>query len=96
MKLGQIAYFPPSRFYLPDRFHLPDRLHHYLEKIFFVIPGTTKIKNLEENVGAAGVKLSKEEEQEIRQACENADIAGGRYAEAVDSLLYGDSAPKRT
>ncbi|CAF1021397.1 unnamed protein product [Adineta steineri] len=63
---------------------------------FFVIPGTTKIKNLEENVGAAGVKLSKEEEQEIRKACENADIAGGRYAEAVDSLLYGDSAPKRT
>ncbi|CAF1021584.1 unnamed protein product [Adineta steineri] len=62
---------------------------------FFVIPGTTKIKNLEENVGAAGVKLSKEEEQEIRQACENADIVGGRYPESLSASLFGDSAPKK-
>jgi aryl-alcohol dehydrogenase-like predicted oxidoreductase len=35
---------------------------------FIVIPGTTKVKNLEENVGAAKIKLSEEEEKEIRQA----------------------------
>ena len=62
---------------------------------FIVIPGTTKIKNLEENVAAAQVQLSKEEEKEIRTACEKADIAGGRYLEAVKSILFSDSAPKK-
>jgi aryl-alcohol dehydrogenase-like predicted oxidoreductase len=61
---------------------------------FIVIPGTTKIKNLEENVAAAQIKLSKEEEKTIRTACENADVAGGRYSEAVSALLFADSAPK--
>jgi aryl-alcohol dehydrogenase-like predicted oxidoreductase len=62
---------------------------------FIVIPGTTKIKNLEENVAAAQIKLSKEEEKEIRTACEQADISGGRYPEATSSLLFADSAPKK-
>ncbi|CAF3325325.1 unnamed protein product [Rotaria sp. Silwood1] len=62
---------------------------------FFVIPGTTKIKNLEENVAVAQIKLTKEEEKEIRAACEKAKVAGGRYSEEVDSLLFADSAPKR-
>ena len=63
---------------------------------FFVIPGTSKVKNLEENVGAAKVKLSKDEVQEIRSACEKTVVAGGRYPEAFSSALYGDSAPKKT
>jgi len=62
---------------------------------FIVIPGTTKIKNLEENVAAAQIKLNKEEEKEIRTACEQADISGGRYPEAASSLLFADSAPKK-
>ena len=62
---------------------------------FILIPGTTKVKNLEENVGATKVKLSKEEVQEIHNACEKADVAGGRYPEAFSSTLYGDSAPKK-
>ncbi len=62
---------------------------------FIVIPGTTKIKNLEENAGAAKVKLSEEEEKEIRTACENANIVGGRYPEAFSDLLFADSAPKK-
>ncbi len=62
---------------------------------FIVIPGTTKIKNLEENVAAAEIKLSKEEEEEIRKACEKADIVGGRYPEARSGFLFGDSAPKK-
>ncbi|CAF3771699.1 unnamed protein product [Rotaria sordida] len=43
---------------------------------FIPIPGTTKIKNLEENVTAAYIQLSKDEIDEIRQACEKADVAG--------------------
>jgi aryl-alcohol dehydrogenase-like predicted oxidoreductase len=62
---------------------------------FIPIPGTSKIKNLEENAGAAQIKLSKEEIQEIRQACEKADVGGGRYPEAVAGSLFGDSAPKK-
>ncbi|CAF1061718.1 unnamed protein product [Adineta ricciae] len=62
---------------------------------FIPIPGTTKIKNLEENAAAAQIKLSKEDIAEIRQACESADIAGNRYPEAFAVALYGDSAPKK-
>ena len=62
---------------------------------FIVIPGTTKIKNLEENVVASQVKLTKEEEKEIRNACEKANIVGGRYPEALNNLLFADSAPKK-
>ncbi|KAF4344143.1 alcohol dehydrogenase [Fusarium beomiforme] len=44
----------------------------------FVIPGTKKIKYLEENVGAAEVKLSKEESQELRKLAVEAGVVGGR------------------
>jgi len=62
---------------------------------FIPIPGTTKIKNLEENAAAAQIKLSKEEVQEIRQACEQADVIGERYPAAFAARLFGDSAPKK-
>ena len=60
---------------------------------FIPIPGTTKIKNLEENAAAAQIQLSKEEVQEIRRACEKADVAGARYPEGLSDSLFGDSAP---
>jgi aryl-alcohol dehydrogenase-like predicted oxidoreductase len=60
---------------------------------FFVIPGTKNIKKLEENAGAANVKLTKEEIREIRQACENADISGGRLPEKFAHMEFGNSAP---
>jgi aryl-alcohol dehydrogenase-like predicted oxidoreductase len=63
---------------------------------FIVIPGTTKIKNLEENAGAAKVTLTKEEINQIRKACENADTAGDRYMKEHSTNLYGDSAPMKT
>jgi aryl-alcohol dehydrogenase-like predicted oxidoreductase len=62
---------------------------------FIPIPGTTKIKNLEENAAAAQIKLSKQEVEEIRQACEKADVAGERYPPAMSASLFGDSAPKK-
>ncbi|CAF3324027.1 unnamed protein product [Rotaria socialis] len=63
-------------------------------KDFIVIPGTTKIKNLEENAAAAQIEISTEEEKLIRTACEQADIVGGRYPEELSSTLFSDSAPK--
>ena len=63
---------------------------------FIPIPGTSKIKNLDENAAAINVKLSKEEIEEIRQLCEKADVAGERYPPSMCAELYGDSAPKKS
>lgn len=57
------------------------------------IPGTTKVERLEENLGALKIKLTSEEEKEIRQACENAEVSGGRYPEAFAKSLFADTPP---
>lgn len=44
----------------------------------FVIPGTKNVKYLEENVGAAKVTLSKEENQDLRKLAVEAGVVGGR------------------
>ncbi|KAK0440624.1 NADP-dependent oxidoreductase domain-containing protein [Armillaria borealis] len=57
---------------------------------FVVIPGTKKIKYLEENLGAANVKLSQEEIAAIRKLSEESDIPGERYgAGAMEFVLQG-------
>ncbi|CAG8581435.1 7248_t:CDS:2, partial [Racocetra persica] len=45
------------------------------------IPGTKKIKYLEENVHAANVKLTAEELAEIRKIIDSIEVAGHRYPE---------------
>jgi len=60
------------------------------------IPGTKKIKYLEENLGALNVKLTSEEEKEIRQLVENAEVHGGRYPDGMESYLFADTAPLKT
>lgn len=46
------------------------------------IPGTTRIKNYDENMGALKVEISKDEEKEIREFITKAEVAGDRYASA--------------
>ncbi|KAL0073651.1 aldo/keto reductase [Phycomyces blakesleeanus] len=46
---------------------------------FIVIPGTRRVKYLEENVKAADIVLSKEEVAEMRRLIDKADTAGPRY-----------------
>ncbi|KAI5057922.1 hypothetical protein GOP47_0027937 [Adiantum capillus-veneris] len=46
------------------------------------IPGTTRVKNFEENVGALDVKLSKAEVEEIVALFHEGAIAGERYEDA--------------
>ncbi|VUC28420.1 unnamed protein product [Clonostachys rosea] len=59
---------------------------------FFPIPGTKRVKYLEENAKGATVKLSKEEEQAIRAAVESAGGSkGDRYPPAMMAKLFGDS-----
>ncbi|UJR20401.1 hypothetical protein I4U23_023532 [Adineta vaga] len=62
---------------------------------FIPIPGTSKVKNIEENAAAAQIKLSKEEVNEIRTACNAADVAGERGPEKFSQSHFADSAPKQ-
>ncbi|KAI9680535.1 MAG: hypothetical protein M1817_003975 [Caeruleum heppii] len=57
----------------------------------FPIPGTKKMKYLEENVGAVKIKLSAAEEREIRKAIEGAQVHGARYPEAMAASLFADT-----
>lgn len=55
------------------------------------IPGTKKIKYLEENLGALKVKLTDEEDKKIREAVENAEVHGERYPEMMAKSLFADT-----
>ncbi|SPO06495.1 probable IN2-2 protein [Cephalotrichum gorgonifer] len=55
------------------------------------IPGTSKVKYLEENVGALSVKLTEDEVKEVRDFVDAADVHGSRYPEAMASLSYADT-----
>ncbi|KAL8849951.1 MAG: hypothetical protein Q9221_005057 [Calogaya cf. arnoldii] len=57
------------------------------------IPGTKKIKYLEENMGALDVVISDEEDKEIRKAVEGAEVHGIRYPPAMSSALFSDTPP---
>lgn len=50
------------------------------------IPGTTKAKNFDENMGSLDIKLTKEEEAEIRQKIEATEITGDRYPAYVSQV----------
>lgn len=57
------------------------------------IPGTKKIKYLEENLEALNVKLSDSEEKEIRALVDKAEVHGGRYPEAFAAYCFADTPP---
>lgn len=64
----------------------------FLREDFIPIPGTKRIKYLEDNAGAANVTLSKEEEKSIRRAIESVGGSkGDRYPASMMSRLFGDS-----
>ncbi|XP_057777457.1 perakine reductase-like [Salvia miltiorrhiza] len=52
------------------------------------IPGTTKIKNLHENVGSVNVKLTKDDLKEICEAVPVEEVAGGRQGEALYKISW--------
>jgi aryl-alcohol dehydrogenase-like predicted oxidoreductase len=55
------------------------------------IPGTKKIKYLEENWGTLGFQLTDDEEREIRQFAETAEIAGGRLPPQYEKNILVDT-----
>ncbi|THG05775.1 probable aldo-keto reductase 1 isoform X1 [Camellia sinensis] len=52
------------------------------------IPGTTKIKNLDENIGAVRVKLTEDDLKEISDAVPIFDVAGSRMFEKDHHTTY--------
>ena len=62
----------------------------------FPIPGTKKIKYLEENMGANNVALTLQEDKQIRQAIEHAEVHGTRVAESLMGGLVMDTPPLQT
>lgn len=59
---------------------------------FIPIPGTKRVKYLEENVKAVDVQLSKQEEADIRKAIEGVGGSkGDRYPATMMARLFGDS-----
>lgn len=59
------------------------------------IPGTTKEKNFDDNMGALKVKISSEDNEAIRKAISGAEVKGGRYPEAFSKALFVDTVPMK-
>ncbi|KAF4981911.1 hypothetical protein FZEAL_2380 [Fusarium zealandicum] len=55
------------------------------------IPGTKRIKYLEENWASLDIHLTDGEEAEIRKFVQNADVAGGAVPDGFKNLYFGDT-----
>lgn len=55
------------------------------------IPGTTKKQNYDENMASLKVEVTKEENEEIRKAIEEATVQGLRYPEWFTGVLFADT-----
>jgi aryl-alcohol dehydrogenase-like predicted oxidoreductase len=51
------------------------------------IPGTTKLQRLEENIGAAAIKLSADDLRDIDQSASRITVHGARYSEQLARLV---------
>ncbi len=51
------------------------------------IPGTTKLRRLEENIGAAGVELTTDDLRDINRAVSKVTVQGARYPEHLQQLV---------
>jgi aryl-alcohol dehydrogenase-like predicted oxidoreductase len=50
------------------------------------IPGTTKLKRLEENIGAAEIQFTAEDLRDIESAASKIDVQGDRYPEKLEQM----------
>src|SRR2546430_8400680 len=50
------------------------------------IPGTTKLKRLEENIGAAAIELTPDDLREIESAASKIKVQGARYPEKLEQM----------
>ncbi|WVZ84842.1 hypothetical protein U9M48_031829 [Paspalum notatum var. saurae] len=57
------------------------------------IPGTTKIDNFNQNVGALSVKLTPEDMSELESYAAADDVQGGRYPQTANTWKYSETPP---
>ncbi|KAL2622333.1 hypothetical protein R1flu_002538 [Riccia fluitans] len=57
------------------------------------IPGTTKLKNLEENIGSLNIKLTPEEIKALEDAVPVQEVKGERYADMSKTWRFNSSPP---
>src|SRR5437016_12466590 len=50
------------------------------------IPGTTKLKRLEENIGAVEIELTPDDLREIETASSEIKVEGARYPETLEAM----------
>src|SRR5437773_2303500 len=50
------------------------------------IPGTTKLRRLEENIGAAAIELTQDDLHEIESAASEINVQGDRYPEKLEQM----------
>jgi aryl-alcohol dehydrogenase-like predicted oxidoreductase len=50
------------------------------------IPGTTKLHRLQENIGAAGVELTRDDLDDIKRAAAQITVQGARYPEQLEQM----------
>src|SRR5437867_1656111 len=50
------------------------------------IPGTTKLRRLDENIGAAAIELSQDDLHEIESAASEINVQGDRYPEKLEQM----------
>lgn len=55
------------------------------------IPGTTKVKNLEENIGSLSLKLTTKDMNEIENVVSTCGFFGDRYSEAFKDFSWMNS-----
>lgn len=60
---------------------------------FIPIPGTSRTANLQSNIDASKIQLTKEELAEIRHLAENADVQGNRYMDSFEGFSFRESVP---
>lgn len=58
-------------------------LHEHCKFFFVELAGTTKIKNLDDNIGGLAVKLTEEELKEISDAVPIDEVSGQREMDAL-------------
>jgi len=80
---------------MSNELFLTNAWHFYWTTCF---AGTTKIRNLESNIGSLKVKLSNDELREITEAIPISEVVGDR---TVDTFMrcswkFADTPPKRT
>ncbi|KAI4199560.1 MAG: hypothetical protein LQ350_004513 [Teloschistes chrysophthalmus] len=57
------------------------------------IPGTKKLKNLEENLASLDMRLSEEDDREIRAMVDKAETSGDRYPGIMNKYNFMDTPP---